>query len=158
MQAVVSAKDAPRARTVGIGLCTAVSNSTSYKVSRRRQMRSRRSKRRLKRLLSPLVTSTSHVYHPFISMRLPSLRQASFLKADWNLQIFRFRSRRVETTEFAYDALMFQNYQNTARLRSAPLDYLLSQLEVVLENWNALLTASSHFLESFVSVNSQMNE
>jgi hypothetical protein len=91
-------------------------------------------------------------------MRLPSLRQASFLKADWNLQIFRFRSRRVETTEFAYDALMFQNYQNTARLRSAPLDYLLSQLEVVLENWNALLTASSHFLESFVSVNSQMNE
>jgi hypothetical protein len=70
--------------------------------------------------------------------------------ADWNLQIFRFRSRRVETTEFAYDALMYQNYQNSARLRSAPLDYLLSQLEVILMNWNALMTASSRFLDSFV--------
>jgi hypothetical protein len=73
--------------------------------------------------------------------------------ADWNLQVFRFRSRRVETTQFAYDALIYQNYENSTRLRSAPLDYLLSQLEVILTNWNALLTASSRFLESFVSEN-----
>jgi hypothetical protein len=73
--------------------------------------------------------------------------------ADWNLQVFRFRSRRVETTQFAYDALIYQNYENSTRLRSAPLDYLLSQLEVILTNWNALLTASSRFLESFVSGN-----
>jgi hypothetical protein len=76
--------------------------------------------------------------------------------ADWNLQIFRFRSRRVETTEFAYDALMYQNYESSTRLRSAPLDYLLSQLEVVLTNWDALLTSSSRFLDSFVSVKSYL--
>ncbi|KAK7185141.1 hypothetical protein DPSP01_000745 [Paraphaeosphaeria sporulosa] len=72
-----------------------------------------------------------------------------YLLADWNLQIFRFRSRRVETIEFAYDALIYQNYENSTKLRSAPLDYLLSQLEVILENWDALLVSSSRFLDSF---------
>lgn len=85
----------------------------------------------------------------------PHTNQASrderFLIADWNLQVFRFRSRRVETTEFAYDALMYQNYENPSRLRSSPLDYVLSQLEFILANWDALLTASSRFLDSFVS-------
>ena len=78
-------------------------------------------------------------------------REVKFLKATWNLQVFRFRSRRLETTEFAYDALMYQNYESLTRLRSSPLDYLLSQLEFILTNWNALITVSSRFLDSFVS-------
>lgn len=86
-----------------------------------------------------------------MSTRSPSSREERFLIADWNLQIFRFRSRRVETIEFAYDALIYQNYENSTKLRSAPLDYLLSQLEVILKSWDALLVSSSRFLDSFVS-------
>lgn len=78
--------------------------------------------------------------------------------ADWNLQFFRFRSRRVETIDFAYDALIYQNYENPAKLRSSPLDYLLSQLEFILSNWDGLLMASSIFLESFVSDNFDLSK
>ncbi|CAI6303043.1 unnamed protein product [Periconia digitata] len=76
-------------------------------------------------------------------------QEDSFLMADWNMLLFRFRSRRVETTEYAYDALIYQNYENSTKLRSAPLDYLLNQLDFILTNWNNLLTVSTRFLESF---------
>lgn len=77
--------------------------------------------------------------------------QVRFVKADWNLQFFRFRSRRLQTTEFAFDALVYQNYEGETKLRSSPLDYVLAQLEVVLNNWDSLLDASLKFLSSFVS-------
>ncbi|KAL8789822.1 MAG: hypothetical protein Q9195_006657 [Heterodermia aff. obscurata] len=77
--------------------------------------------------------------------------QYKFFMADWNLQVFRFRSHRIETTEFAYDALIYQNYENVTRLRSSPLDYLLSQVDIILNNWDTIINASSEFLLSFVS-------
>ena len=76
--------------------------------------------------------------------------QVRFTKADWNLQFFRFRSRRLQTTEFAFDALVYQNYEGETKLKSSPLDYVLAQLEVVLNNWDTLLDASLKFLSSFV--------
>lgn len=76
--------------------------------------------------------------------------QVRFTKADWNLQFFRFRSRRLQTTEFAFDALVYQNYEGETKLRSSPLDYVLAQLEVILNNWDSLLDASLKFLSSFV--------
>lgn len=77
-------------------------------------------------------------------------RQANFVKADWNLQIFRSRSRRLQNAVFANDALIYQNYTGHVRLRSSPIDYVLSQLEVILTNWESLLNASSQFLDTFV--------
>ena len=71
--------------------------------------------------------------------------------ADWNLQVFRFRSHRIETTDFAYDALIYQNYESATRLRSSPLDYLLSQVDIILNNWDNIINASSEFIQSFVS-------
>ena len=76
--------------------------------------------------------------------------QIRFTKADWNLQFFRFRSRRLQTTEFAFDALVYQNYEGETKLKSSPLDYVLAQLEVVLNSWDSLLDASLKFLSSFV--------
>ncbi len=63
---------------------------------------------------------------------------------------FRFRSRRLQTTEFAFDALVYQNYEGETKLKSSPLDCVLAQLEVVSNNWDSLLDASSQFLSSFV--------
>lgn len=86
---------------------------------------------------------------------LAYLRSASkylFRKVDWNLQFFRFRSRRLQHTVFAFDALIYQNYESETKLKSSPLDYVLSQLDVVLTNWDSVLNASSQFLSSFVSV------
>lgn len=75
----------------------------------------------------------------------------NFRKADWNLQFFRFRARRLQTTVFAFDALVYQNYESEIKLKSSPLDYVLSQLDVILTNWDSVLNASLQFLSSFVS-------
>ena len=66
------------------------------------------------------------------------------------MQFFRFRSRKLSTSVFATDALMYQNYDADVKLRSAPLDYVFNQLEVVLSNWESVLNASAQFLSSFV--------
>ncbi|KAL9614083.1 MAG: hypothetical protein Q9167_001437 [Letrouitia subvulpina] len=75
--------------------------------------------------------------------------QYNFRRADWTLQFFRFRSRRLQTTVFAYDALVYQNYESDIKLRSDPLDYVFAQLDSVLSNWESVLNASSQFLNSF---------
>jgi hypothetical protein len=155
-QARASVKNARRARPAAIGPCTATSNSIYNKIFCRRRLRSQKLALHLTRSSFPPETCMLHACRIIRSARSPNSREEKFLMADWNLQIFRFRSRRVETTEFAYDALMYQNYESSTRLRSAPLDYLLSQLEVVLTNWDALLTSSSRFLDSFVSVKSYL--
>lgn len=77
--------------------------------------------------------------------------QYNFHRADWNLQFFRFRSRRNQTTVFAYDALVYQNYESETKLKSAPLDYVLTQLDEIFTNSDSVLNASSQFLSSFVS-------
>lgn len=88
-------------------------------------------------------------YRPLAYLR--SASKYHFRKADWNLQFFRFRSRRLQATDFAFDALIYQNYESEMKLKSSPLDYVLSQLDVVLTNWDSVLNASSQFLSSFVS-------
>ncbi|KAL9047008.1 MAG: hypothetical protein Q9214_000305 [Letrouitia sp. 1 TL-2023] len=75
--------------------------------------------------------------------------QYNFRRADWTLQFFRFRSRRLQTTVFAYDALVYQNFESEIKLRSDPLDYVFAQLDSVLSNWESALNASSQFLNSF---------
>ena len=74
-----------------------------------------------------------------------------FQQAEWNLQVFRFRSHRVETTEFAQDAVIYQDYVSAIRLRASPLDYLLAQLDIILTEWDTVIKASLEFLASFVS-------
>lgn len=77
--------------------------------------------------------------------------QYNFHRADWNLQLFRVRSRRNQTTVFAYDALVYQNYESETKLKSSPLDYILTQLDDIFTNWDSILNVSSQFLSSFVS-------
>ena len=72
-----------------------------------------------------------------------------FHRSDWNFQLFRFRSRRVETTEYAFDALVYQDYDSPTKLRSSPLDYVFAQLDLMLTHWDVLLNASVEFLSSF---------
>lgn len=79
------------------------------------------------------------------------LSRVDFYHANWNLQLFRFRCRTLETTLFAYDALVYQNYDVEVKARASPLDYIFQQLEYMLENWEAILLTSSNFLSSFVS-------
>lgn len=76
--------------------------------------------------------------------------QSDFYHADWNIQLVRSRSRFLETTLYAYDALVYQNYDIEVKARASPLDYVFQQLEYMLENWEALLLTSSNFLTSFV--------
>jgi hypothetical protein len=78
--------------------------------------------------------------------------QYNFRRSDWNIQLFRFRSRRVQTTEYAFDALIYQDYDSAMRLRSSPLDYILSQLDLILANWDMVINASLEFLASFVRI------
>lgn len=52
---------------------------------------------------------------------------------------------------FAYDALIFQNYDLEVRARGTPLDYIFNQLDLLLTGWDSVLAASSQFLDSFVS-------
>jgi len=52
---------------------------------------------------------------------------------------------------FAYDALVYQNYESETKLKSTPLDYVLAQLDDISTNWDSVLNASSQFLFSFVS-------
>ena len=118
------------------------------------QMRSQPHLRSLRARQKPLSvraigkTNTYILGTHFVCSHLSS--EIRFIKADWNLQFFRFRSRRLQTTEFALDALVYQNYDGETKLKSSPLDYVLAQLEVVLNNWDSLLNASSQFLSSFV--------
>ncbi|QLI67461.1 uncharacterized protein G6M90_00g052210, partial [Metarhizium brunneum] len=72
-----------------------------------------------------------------------------FYSADWNMQIFRFRSRRSETTIYAYDALIYQNYESEVKVKGTPLGYVFSQLDNVIGGWDSVLSASSRFLASF---------
>ena len=88
-------------------------------------------------------------------IRLYSLQlysQLCFHKAEWNLQFFRFRSRRLQTTVFAFDALIYQNYESETKVKSAPLDYVFNQLDLILSNWDSVLNASLQFLSFFVSL------
>ena len=68
------------------------------------------------------------------------------------MQLFRSRSRRSETFIFAQDALVYQNYDITVVARSSPLDYVFTQLDDILISWDSLLSASTKFLTSFVSL------
>ena len=53
--------------------------------------------------------------------------------------------------DFAFNALVYQNYESKTKLKSSPLDYVMSQLNVILTNWDLLLDASLLFLSSFMS-------
>lgn len=53
---------------------------------------------------------------------------------------------------FAYDALIYQNYELDTKAKGTPLDYVFTQLDLVLSGWDSVLAASSQFLASFVSV------
>ena len=68
------------------------------------------------------------------------------------MRFFRFRSQRLQSTVFAFDALIYQKYESEVKLRSSPLDYVFSQLEGILTYWDSVLDASSLFLSSFVSI------
>jgi hypothetical protein len=52
---------------------------------------------------------------------------------------------------FAYDALIYQNYELEAKAKGTPLDYIFTQLDVIQDGWDSVLAASSQFLSSFVS-------
>ncbi len=78
--------------------------------------------------------------------------QYNFRMSDWNMQLFRFRSRRVQTTEFACDARIYRDYGSAMRLRSSPLDYIFSQLDLILTHWDMVINASLEFLASFVRI------
>ena len=147
----VSARDVWRVSFVVIMCFKRISTSTPTKMSQMRlqsHLRSLRTRRKPSSVWAIGKLNTYMLGTLFVCSHLSS--QVRFIRADWNLQFFRFRSRRLQTTEFAFDALVYQNYEGETKLRSSPLDYVLAQLEVVLNNWNSLLDASSQFLSSFV--------
>lgn len=58
-------------------------------------------------------------------------RALGFRTVSWNLQVFRFRSRRLEHIEYAHDALLWHSGACNTQLCSVPVSYILHQLREI---------------------------